>query len=75
MNILKRFFGIREEINPVDFNEWYKEFRSEMVRSSGVDYAIAIASYTIKDNHKHYFDKGLSPKQSVVEYLSSRRYN
>jgi hypothetical protein len=46
----------------VSFKEWYLEFRSEMAKSFGVNYSISIASWTFSENHKHYYDRGLTPR-------------
>jgi hypothetical protein len=54
------------------FKEWYLEFRSEMAKSFGVNYSISIASWTFSENHKHYYDKGLTPKEAVLEYATSK---
>jgi len=54
------------------FKEWYLEFRSEMAKSFGVNYSISIASWTFSENHKHYYDKGLTPKEAVLEYAASK---
>ena len=54
------------------FKEWYLEFRSEMAKSFGVNYSISIASWTYSENHKHYYDKGLTPKEAVLEYAASK---
>jgi hypothetical protein len=54
------------------FKEWYLEFRSEMAKSFGVNYSISIASWTFSENHKHYYDKGLTPKEAVLEYVASK---
>jgi hypothetical protein len=56
------------------FKEWYLEFRSEIAKSFGVNYSISIASWTFSENHKHYYDKGLTPKEAVLEYASSKNY-
>lgn len=53
------------------FKEWYLEFRNEMVKSFGVNYSISIASWTFSENHKHYYDSGLTPKEAVLEYAAS----
>jgi hypothetical protein len=50
------------------FKEWYLEFRSEMAKSFGVNYSISIASWTFSENHKHYYDKGFTPKEAVLKY-------
>ncbi len=55
------------------FKEWYLEFRSEMAKSFGVNYSISIASWTFSENHKHYYDKGLTPKEAVLEYAASKK--
>lgn len=55
------------------FKEWYLEFRSEMAKSFGVNYSISIASWTYSENHKHYYDKGLTPKEAVLEYAASEK--
>ena len=54
------------------FIEWYLEFRSEMAKSFDVNYSISIASWTFSNNHKHYYDKGLTPKEAVLESATSK---
>jgi hypothetical protein len=52
----------------ITFEDWYLEFRNEMAKSFGVNYSISIASWTFSENHKHYYDNGLTPKEAVLQY-------
>ena len=53
----------------MDFFKWYIKFRSEIAERLGVDYTINIISWTFSGNHKHFFDKGLTPKKAALEYI------
>ena len=53
------------------FESWYLKFRSEMAKSFDVNYSISIASWTFSENYKHYYDRGLTPKEAVIEYTTS----
>lgn len=82
-NMIRRLFEKLKLIKPrqpqtnvsSSFEEWYLEFRSEMAKSFGVNYSISIASWTFSENHKHYYDKGLTPKEAVLEYAASKNYH
>lgn len=46
-----------------------------MAKSFGVNYSISIASWTFSENHKHYYYRGLTPKEAVLEYAASKNGN
>ena len=50
------------------FEQWYLQFRNEIAKEYDVNYSISVTSWTFSDAYKHYFDKGLTPKQAVVIY-------
>lgn len=70
MNWIKKLFKKRDSIiDSGSFNEWYLQYRNEMSKAFSVEYAIEIASWSFRENHKKYFTEGLSPKEAVLEYM------
>ena len=48
----------------LNFENWYLRFRVECVKLFNVDYVICNISWTFSNLYKHYFDKGLTPKEA-----------
>lgn len=43
-----------------------------MARAFSVEYCMSIASWTFSENHKHYYYKGLTPIEAVLEYAMAK---
>ena len=52
-----------------DFKTWYLEFREEVCNNFGVGYAISVSSWTFSDAFQHFYDRGLTPKGAIQEYI------
>lgn len=68
--MLRKLLGIiklKKPVKSTSFTDWYFEFRYELCKKYGVEYAITTASWTFMPRFRYYYDKGFTPEEAVIE--------